>query len=157
MRREQNAYISVGFIYLQQVQQETCLVTVRHVCNLKRHHFCWLRGDALTASPANRPSLNPPAAEKRLRRFIPHEDRAGEKSHNQIQTTQQGKKEGMLFSIKTHNKRLTVQIMLQIHPRRHLRKCKQHSFRSERDQSDWLIPQTADINVKDKFNQFNTY
>lgn len=34
---------------------------------------------------------------------------------------------------------LTVQIMLQIHPRRHLRKCKQHSFRLEMLQSDWLF------------------
>lgn len=29
------------------------------------------------------------------------------------------------------NNNLTVQIMLQIHPRRHLRKCKQLSFRSD--------------------------
>lgn len=37
---------------------------------------------------------------------------------------------------------LTVQIMLQIHPRRHLRKCKQHSFRSEMPRTDWLIAVT---------------
>lgn len=31
----------------------------------------------------------------------------------------------------THANSRTVQIMLQIHSRRHLGKCKQHSFRTE--------------------------
>lgn len=29
--------------------------------------------------------------------------------------------------------------MLQIHPRRHLAKCKQHSFRFEVERADWLL------------------
>lgn len=52
----------------------------------------------------------------------------------------------------THNNHLTVQIMLQIHPRRHLRKCKQHSFRSEIDQSDWLFPYFTFDNIKGRFS-----